>query len=488
MDAESIGESTAVDSDLNIPSPEGLDYFPFQKAGIEFLTKKRNVLLGDEMGLGKTIQVSGLINLDSPKKVLVICPAGLKLNWKSELSKWLVNRYDIHLLKSSVPWPLELGSKGGRSLFETSDKKIVIINYEILHKYHDELREEEWDLLVCDEAQYIKNKKAKRSLLITGKMGGRKEDRVQPIPAKKKVLLTGTPIMNRPAELWNLIRYLDKENWTNWMTFVKRYCNAYYNGWSWDYSGSSNEEELQSRLRSTIMIRRLKKDVLKELPDKIRHTVLIDPTLPGIKEALNQERAEMENLKANSEGQSQVSLLANLAKIRHNTAVSKLPYIVNHIMEALESEKKLVVFSHHKDIANHVQETLQGKKIGCVKITGDTKMEDRNASVLRFQSDPETMVFVGTIGAASTGITLTESSHVIFTELDWSPGNMSQAEDRCARIGQKNSVLVQHLVVDGSIDSKIVKMLLEKQWIIEKVTNIESLDDDFDIHEIVSRY
>ena len=168
---ESLEESRATDAEIDIPSPEGLEYLPFQRAGIAYAMKRPATLIGDEMGLGKTIQVCGLINQTKPDNVLVICPASLKVNWQRELEKWLVDDYSI-------------GIASGKDLPETD---ILIINYDILGKYRKSLGKQHWDLGVADEAHYIKNSKAQRSKLVVELLQG----------ADRRVLLTGTPIVNR---------------------------------------------------------------------------------------------------------------------------------------------------------------------------------------------------------------------------------------------------------------------------------------------------
>jgi SNF2 family DNA or RNA helicase len=158
-----------------------------------------------------------------------------------------------------------------------------------------------------------------------------------------------------------------------------------------------------------------------------------------------------------------------MARIRHETALAKVPHAIKFIEESLESSSKIVVFAHHKDVISQLKDAFPG----CVSITGDTKMEDRQAAVDRFQNDDKCRVFFGNIKAAGVGLTLTAAAHVIFVELDWVPGNMSQAEDRCHRIGQKGSVLVQHIVLSDSMDATIAKRLIQKQEIIDKALDSE---------------
>ena len=483
-ESETKALSEAMDSDLEIPVPEGIDYFPFQKAGIEFCCKRKNALVADEMGLGKTIQAIGLMNRLDLGRVLVICPAGLKLNWKRELEKWSVEDRDIHLIYGKSEWPVSVEDDPNRKsnfLFDgagkdgcLSPKGVVIINYDILGKFLRPLRRVSWDLMVADEAQYIKNDKAKRTkYLVGGRIstkfsgGSTVTKTIKPIKADYRVLLTGTPIMNKPIELWTMLHYLDPKEWSNWRAFVTRYCRGYYDGSRWLADGASNLPELQDRLRSKLMIRRMKKDVLKELPDKIRSIVVLDANTLEEKNALKKEKSTLSELV----GMTKMAELAAIAKVRHETALAKVPTVVDNLKLVLESIGKVVVFAHHRNVVTGIQRNLERAGVRCVSITGETPAGEREKAVQDFQEKDEVQVFLGTIGAAGTGITLTAASHVVFVELSWSPSAISQAEDRCARIGQKNSVQVQHLVLENSIDLQVADNIIRKQKVIDKALN-----------------
>ena len=474
-----VEASRAVDADIDIPAPEGLEYMGFQKGGIAYALHRAGVLIGDEPGLGKTIQVAGIINARSDiKRVLVICPASLKINWFKELTKWLVRPTSIAIVDTKRYYP------------EEAD--IVIMNYDIVHKYAVTIREKAWDLLVCDEAHYLKNAKARRTQVILGKKkkGNWREWDMEPIPAKRRAYLTGTPICNRPIEIWPLIHSLDPNHWRSLSQFASDFCDAHHNGYGWDYGGACNLDRLQRELRETVMVRRLKTEVLKELPSKTRQVIEIpcNGTSSLVKrevkayekhqEVLAQLREAVELAKAAETHeeyaqavrelkQGSDAAFADMAKIRQETAIAKIPYVLQHI-EDMEG-KKVVVFAHHKAVHKALKEALGDK---AVMIVGDTPTAKRDEAVVRFQTDPSVTVFLGSIMAAGTGITLTASSQVVFAELDWVPGNCSQAEDRCHRIGQTEPVTVQHLVFEGSIDARMAEILVEKQKIIDK-----ALDD-----------
>jgi len=464
--SESIEASRATKADIDLPKPEGLDYRPFQKAGIRYALDRQGVLIADEMGLGKTIQAIGIINADPTiKSGIIVCPKSLKLNWARELEKWLTR-------------PLTVGIANG-ILPETD---LIIINYEGLVKFQKEISSKQFDISVIDECHYIKNSKALRSKA------------VKAIKSRRKIRMTGTPIVNRPSELYNIIEDLGG-NWGSFMTFAKRYCNAHQTRYGWDFSGSSNLDELQKRLRETVMVRRLKSEVLTELPRKIRQIIEVTAEDSTQKRAIEAEkiyeeqsqekladlRASVELSKAESEEAYKAAVarlrdamqvdFTEMAKLRHETALAKVPAVIDHVKNSLEdNNNKIIIAAHHHDVIDELMSGLA--EFNPVKLTGETKEADRQAAVDRFQNDPECRVFVGSITAAGVGITLTASSHVVFAELDWVPGNITQMEDRAHRIGQTDTVLVQHIVLADSLDARMAKMLVEKQEIIDS-----ALDD-----------
>jgi RNA-binding protein YhbY len=164
-----------------------------------------------------------------------------------------------------------------------------------------------------------------------------------------------------------------------------------------------------------------------------------------------------------------------LSQLRHRTAVAKIPAVIEHLQAALDGDEdhKVVLFAHHKDVVKTIMEALAAKEVSAVQVTGDTGLMERQANVDKFQRDPKCRVFVGNIQAAGVGITLTAAAHVIFAELDWVPGNVTQAEDRCHRIGQRDSVLVEHLVLDGSLDARMARTLIAKQYVIDAALDNE---------------
>jgi SNF2 family DNA or RNA helicase len=481
--ANTLAASFAASSSFEVPVPVGLSLLPYQRAGVEFCSKRRNVLLCDEMGLGKTIEAIGIINADvSLESVLIIAPASLKLNWQRELRKWLTRE-------------LSIGIASGSNVPNTD---IVIINYDIMTRNRAKLDKRAWDLLVCDEAHALKNEKAQRTKAVLGSKKTAKRPADPGIVARRKLMMTGTPILNRPNELWTLLQAVDRDGLgKDFWAFHKRYCNAAKGEYGWDFSGASNLEELQRRLRETgVMLRRLKADVLTELPAKRRQMIALDAAgsavivqrelaefelvrkragldeararLEAAKEFRDTNRAEYEAAAAQLRS-AQGVILSEMSRVRHATAVAKIPFVIEHLADALESEGKVICFAHHHDVIDALAEAFGDV---AVAFTGDHSAKAKDAAVERFQTDPSCKLFLGSVTAASLGITLTASSHVVFAELDWRPAIVTQAEDRAHRIGQRDSVLVQHLVFDGSLDATMVQKIIEKQAIIDAALDV----------------
>ncbi len=454
--------SRAADAEIEIPAPAGFAYLPYQRAAIAFALDRENTLLADEMGLGKTIEALGVINADTrAQRVLIVCPASLKLNWARECERWLVRPARIGVAGRTFP----------------KDANIVVINYDILAKWSKELRGT-WDLLVVDECHYVKNKKAKRSRRLYG------------IQAERKLFLSGTPMLNRPIELWAIVNYLAPDEFDRFWEFAKSYCKPTKGRYGWDFRGATRLDELHDRLRSTIMVRRRKVEVLKDLPPKRRQVIELDSAhlsdlISVESQAWKEHQRRLAELRALSRApqgadaddatlerlrQGLNESFGELAKLRQATALAKVPLVLDHLQRVLEDTDKIVVFAHHRAV---IAELAAAFEDTAVTLTGGDSLTDRQAAVDRFQEDATCRLFLGSITAAGLGLTLTASAHVVFAELDWVPARLTQAEDRTHRIGQLESVLVQHLVLEDSLDARMVKTLIQKQEIIDRAIDGE---------------
>lgn len=418
-----------------------------------------------------SIEAIGVINADPAiRNILLICPASLKLNWSRELMKWAVRKYTGAFATSK----------------ELPDTEIVIANYEIIAKIRKLIDKRKWDLLICDEAHYLKGDSKRAKAVLGSEWHGKQNS--PPIEATRRLFLTGTPILNKPIELWNMLRVCDPEGLgaSHW-NYVKRHCGAWDAPWGWDFSGASNLEELNARLRSHFMIRRLKSDVLKDLPPKRRQIIPIQGE--AVKAIVQKERdfyeANQEDMetailmaeKAQAEGDEESYKAAadelkaiksvsfqEMAALRRDTAIAKIPFVIECLEDALENENKVVVFAHHHEVIRQIAEKFGPK---AVQMHGKMNPIEKQRSVDRFQTDPKVNLFIGGITLA-VGYTLTIASLAIFCEIDWVPGVLVQAEDRLHRIGQVNPVLIQHLVFDESLDAVMIKRIIKKQEMIEK--------------------
>jgi len=376
-----------------------------------------------------------------------VCPASLKLNWRREWLKWDTKKLSVGIV----------GYKKDKEPFKSD---VVVINYDILGKHYQDLRDIQFDLACFDECHYLKNPKTAR----TKQVFGSKRAGIEPIRAYRKVFLTGTPIVNRPIEIFGLLQSIDKEGLgANFMKYALRYCAAVKGRFGWDFSGASNLDELQERLRARLMVRRLKAEVLKELPPKRRQVVVLESNAK-IDKLIEKEKQSYEEWEKEG-GDAAVPAFAEMSAARKAVAVAKVPFAVEYIQEALDETEKIVIFAHHHEVLDALEKSFTEC---CARVDGRVSLDNRQAAVDRFQTDAACKVFLGGIQAAGTGLTLTAASLVIFVELDWTPGNVSQAEDRLHRIGQQDAVQVQHLVLEGSLDERMVEIIIEKQRVIDQ--------------------
>lgn len=481
---ENLKQSMAVNSVIQVPAPSGLQYMPFQKAGMEFLEKHGNVLIADEMGLGKTIQVIGYLNLHPEmKNVLIIVPASLKLNWLREFKRWDIYNRDIGILNGVL-------------------HDVTITNYETFvasknaETYFQRVSEVQWDVLVLDESHYIKSSHAKRTKVIIGenkKMGedldgkivwGRQKGLID--FTKKVILLTGTPIMNRPYELFTQLRALNHPLGRSKNKFVNKYMD--FNRYGVDPNSGKNLDELQRTLRTTCMIRREKKDVLLELPDKRRMLIEVPRNVLNADLATKEQQLlkyVQENWNLTGLKHASGAAFEEIPAVRHEIGVAKVPFVIGHLESLLEEVDKIVVFGHHHDVLNAIYDHF---KDVAVIATGQESQKERDEAVQRFQNNATTKLFVASALAMGVGITLTASSIVVFAEMEWRPGDMFQAEDRCHRIGQKDMVLAQYIVVQDSLEAYMVNTFIEKQQTIEQVMKPDQISNNLDIQELVNSF
>lgn len=593
--------------------------YPYQKEGVSFLKARRAALLADEPGLGKTPQaicaadeVNKIYDYLTGGRILVLCPAIAKLNWQREIKIWSKNQPKIQVVN-------------GRNDKIDPACGVVIVNYDLLisQSIFMQLIRLRFAVGIFDESHYLKSRTSKRTkaVLVRGAIASR---------CDYKWFLTGTPILNRPIELYPTLKAVVPhliEPYASYDGFARRFCGAYWDGFQLVDKGATHVDDLCVRLNSGFMLRRLKKDVLTELPDKQYQMIQIPVANAGIKDLVKKEftfsKGDARKVPVGSEG-------AEIARIRHELALAKLPTCVEHIKNVLDETDKIVIFCFHKDVIKLLAERLRGyfenkinregqqvddlksrdqksrgtipaslpvclrqgenrqrehnkdgkverlyemqasetwpkpinkippldesEKLGetpqnplrsqlgghthtgkmpavgdtdcleekseknaqqplnrpdtpehgifknkhlgselesqrvetrrgsqgigapgtefqeeIVVVTGDTTSLQRQKSVDAFQNNKRCRVFIGQIQAAGVAITLTAASRVIFVESDWVPGIIDQAIDRCHRIGQKDAVLAQFLVIQDSLEEYMTRTMIDKKQVIADI-------------------
>lgn len=437
--------------------------YPFQKEGVAFLEERRGrALIADEMGLGKTIQIIAYLSLHSElRPALIIVPASLKLNWEREIKRCIPTE-KVFILSG-------MSEENLHNLPDSKDY-IYIANYDILSNRKEELMNLGFKIVILDECQYIKNQKARRSKI--ARSIAKATDKV--------VALSGTPIINRPIEFFNTLNILRPDLFNNFMTYAFKYCGARHNGFGWDFNGSSNKEELHKNLINTIMIRRTKIEVIKDLPEKTRAIVPIE-----LDDRKNYERAIDDFSQIAEDYGSLGEALACIEKAKQEAVKSKLENCIKWIENFLESKEKLIVFATHHFVIDKLMEHFKG--VG-VKLDGRDNAKNKQISIDRFQSDNNIKLFVGNIKAAGVGITLTAASNVAFIELGWSPGEHDQAGDRAHRIGQKNSVTEWYLLADGTIEIEIAELIDKKRENLDAILNGKQTERSNLLMDLLNKY
>ena len=433
-----------------------------QKIAIEKLAGSKRYILADDMGLGKTTSTILAALETGAKKILIVCPASLKINWQREIANY-----------------------SNRSVFIAEGKKFstdddfVIVNYDILKNFHDTdpkkkdeslLLQSNFDLLILDEAHMISNVQAQRTKIINN--FAKKIDRVW--------LLTGTPMTSRPMNYYNLLNLIESPVAQNWKAYAIRYCQGYQfmagKRKVWNVSGASNLEELRDRTSKQIL-RRLKEEVL-DLPDKI-----ITPIY------LRLRSKEYENLmgeyydwydKNPEESSSLTVQFSKLMKVRKVIANEKTTQTIEFVENILDQGKKVIIFTNFTDTLQTIHQHF-GKQ--AVYLDGSCSNSVRQQAVDSFQNDEKIKVFVGNLKAAGVGLTLTSAEVVIMNDLSFVPAEHSQAEDRAYRYGQKSNVLVYYPIYDNTIEAAIYDILNKKKEIIRTVMGDQIQENVGDVAE-----
>lgn len=432
-----------------------------QIESIEKLVANQKYILADDMGLGKTTSTIIAALETGVKKILIVCPASLKINWQREIENYTDR--STHIVDGKK-W---------------EDADFMIINYDILKNFHDLKKVKEsvilnygFDLVVVDEAHFIQNKQAQRTKIandICKKVG-------------RVWLLTGTPMTSRPINYYNLLDLVDSPVAYNWMAYAIRYCEGYQfnvgNRKVWNLNGAANLEELRDRTKSHVL-RRLKEDIL-DLPDKI-----ITPVFLRLKskqyEALMGEYFDW--YEKSEESSSLTVQFSKLMKVRQIIAEEKIENTIEVAENIIEQGKKVIIFTNFTDTLNKIADHF-GKQ--AVRLDGSTSKPQRQYAVDQFQENEKIKVFVGNLKAAGVGLTLTAGEAVIMNDLSFVPSDHSQAEDRAYRYGQKSNVSVYYPIFENTIEGIIYDILANKKNIFETVMG-DNLDKADVVEEMMNR-
>lgn len=468
-----IEQSRLEVTNLLVAVPKGLKYDSYQLPVVAFAAKRRRILLADEQGIGKTVSSIAVINFSLAKQEyiaprgLVICQNHLKLHWVKHLYRWLIEEHGVEEV-TSKHFPIY--------------SQWVVCSYDSLEKYYDEMRWQPWNYLIVDECQHLVNPSANRTRLVLGNP----DIGIEPIRADRVMMLSGTPFLNRPIELYPVLHYLDPERWNSRVEFGIKYCDGKKSEKTskWTFKGSSNLPILQSKLRSTLMIRRLKEDVMKDLPPKRRQIIELPPgdeLLAFIKDELeawdsynskiDEAKKKVASTKELKDTESYKEAMQSLrytekirfekiAEFRRKTGIATLPFVITHLEDVLKDGRKVVVFTHHHEVAEPIFNKFIDYKPLIIYGGKLQEYEGAEAEAL-FQTDPTRQLFICSIRMA-TGLTLTASSHEIFGELDWTAGVIKQAEDRCHRRGTTESILIQYMVLAKSLAARMAHKIVEK--------------------------
>ena len=449
-------KSTGADPLPEIAGRLGGELQPFQWAGVRYVLDARRAFLSDEQGLGKTVQALAALEADDAYPAIVVCPASLKLNWLRETRRWLPHR-SVEVVEGGVAVP------------KTGD--ITILNYEVVGKHRETLGRLRPQAVVVDESHYCKNPRAKRTQAVrrlaeTVPRGG------------LRIALTGTPVLNHAEELISQLRIIGRlDEFGSGARFSRQ------------FQGVLTEERLHWHLRRRCFVRRLKSEVLPQLPAK--RQVVVPVALDNDREYRVAERdviewlrsqpLELGELDAKIAATLRAERLAQLGALQRLAARGKLSSALAWIHDFLESGEPLVVFCRHRE----VQEAVVERFPDALHLLGRDSIQQREDAVQAFQRPDGPQLIVGATRVASQGITLTRASNVVFLELEWTPALHDQAEDRCHRIGQHDAVTAWYLLAADTIDETMAELLERKRGIVAAITDGKRIDGESVVEGVI---
>ncbi|XP_035913171.1 SWI/SNF-related matrix-associated actin-dependent regulator of chromatin subfamily A-like protein 1 [Anopheles stephensi] len=424
----------------------------FQKEGVAFaIDKGGRVLIADEMGLGKTYQAIAVADFYQQDWPLLVCTtASTRDSWAHKIRQLLphIPVHHIAALNSGQDYIAEC--------------RVLIASYSMMERCGEKLLDRGFGTLIFDESHTLKNFKAKCTTVACA-LAKR---------ARRVVLLSGTPALSRPAELFTQLQMLDGR-FCSFKEYSTRYCAGKQSNFGWDASGQSNLAELNLLLGRKFMIRRTKDEVLSELAEKNRETVVLDPSYLWTNEEVEENINSYASDYTTSKGRQREEALIKYYSV---TAEAKAPAVCAYLKQVLKEKKKFIVFAHHHVMLDAIGKCLAKQKVDFIRIDGSTRSDLRASLVEKFQTKASCHAAVLSLKACNTGITLTAAQLVLFAELDWNPSTLAQAESRAHRIGQADNVTVRYLLAKKTADDIIWTMLQRKQ---ETLSRVGLCNEDF---------
>lgn len=439
-----------------IMRPRAIDYKlrRYQIEGVNKIIKRFNcrAILADDMGLGKSLQAIEVLKRTKRFPAIICCPSFLKFNWIDELNKFYPDARVFVCQGQTAQMP--------KKLFD-----IFVVNYDILQFWVDAFLAAKVGFLVFDESHFVKNKDAKRT-----KAALKLSQRTDGV-----LLMSGTPIENKPVEIFYQVALLDNTIFPNWLKFAKHFNSCRRTMYGWQMGKAKNTEELNQTLLTRCMIRRRKEDVLTELPPIIRRVI---PVEINNREEYEQAQADIikwlaQNTDLNVQKAKKVEAQIKLDKLKLISAIGKLDQVADWIMSEAENQK-LVVFCHHKKILAELNKRLKNH----ILMSAEIGAEQRQGLVNLFQTDPEKRIVLTTMRVGGTGLTLTASNTTVFVQLGWNPSLHDQCEARVHRIGQKaDSVNAIYFIARNTVEEKILELIDGKRDDIKRVIDGEEAAD-----------
>ncbi|XP_050347742.1 SWI/SNF-related matrix-associated actin-dependent regulator of chromatin subfamily A-like protein 1 [Nymphalis io] len=424
---------------------------PFQEDGVRFgIARQGCCMIADDMGLGKTFQALAIASYyrhDWP--LLIVTTSSMRETWQSKINELLPS---IPMMNIAI-----LSSSKDSQFVADKQTEIVIVSYKIAGMYTELLKDKKFGMIIVDESHHLKSRKARATAALTA-LSAR---------AARRVLLSGTPALSRPAELYSQLALVAPRLLGAYTDYGKRYCAGKQTNFGWDMTGQSNLTELQIILQKRFLIRRTKEKVLTELEKKTRESVLLDHSLLQFTkeeaQGLSQMAKAFESTRSSEKHAALITYFSESAKV-------KIPAICKYVKQLLkETTSKFLVFAHHRNMIDAICNTLDEANTHYICIVGSTQSNTRAELVETFQHVLSCRVGVLSVTAAGSGLTLTAADLVLFAELHWNPGILTQAESRAHRLGRSGGVCVRYLLAGGTADDFMWPMLQDKLDVLNNV-------------------